>query len=177
MLKKIPRPLFLIDHFFYPILVVIVVLVAYAALNADGLSLGDAAILLALIAIFAVLWWRFHLRQSKNLPVNATAMLREIKHTHKHVLLAFESEYCPKCMAMGGQVARLEKSQPKDLKIYRVSVNREPGRTLFVQFDGRITPTYVLLDPKGNLVNEWPLVLPAQRVLYAVNHRQEQQPT
>src|SRR5690349_1150335 len=116
MLKKIPRPLFLIDHFFYPILAAAVVLIAYAALNADGLSLSDAAILLALVAIFALVWWRFHLRQSKHLPVNATAMMREIKHSHKHALLAFESEFCPKCMTLGGQVSRLEKSQPKDLR-------------------------------------------------------------
>src|SRR5204862_823777 len=139
--------LFLIDHFFYPILAVVVMLIAYAVLNnADGLSIGDAAILLALVAIFALLWWRFHLRESKNLPVNATAFMREIKHSHKHTLLAFESEFCPKCMTLSGQVKRLEKSHPKDLRIYRVSVNKEPGRSLFNQFDGRITPTYVLVD-------------------------------
>ncbi len=168
MLKKIPRPLFLIDHFFYPILAVVVVLIVYSALNRDGFSLGDLAILAALVAIFAAVWWRFHPRQSKHLPVNAVAMTREIKHSHKYVLLAFESEYCPKCMAMGWQVSRLENSQTKDLKIYRLSVNKEPGRTLFEQYDGRITPTYILVDSRGNTVMEWPLVLPAERVLYAV---------
>ncbi len=177
MLKRIPRPLFLIDHFFYPILAVVVVLIAYAVLNADGLSLGDVAILVALAAIFVLVWWRFHLRQSDSVPVNAVALMREIKHSHKHALLAFESEYCPKCMTLGAQVHRIEKTQNKDLRIYRLSVNKEPGRALFKQFDGRITPTYVLLDSKGNVIMDWPLILPAERVLYAVNHGQEHQPT
>jgi thioredoxin-related protein len=176
MLKKIPRPLFVIDHFFYPILAVIITVLVFARLNADGLSLGDAAALVALIAIFGLVWWLLRPRQTKNLPVNAISFMREVKHSHKHALLAFESEYCPKCMVLGGQVLRLEKSHPKDLKIYRLSVNREPGRTLFDQFDGRITPTYVLVDSKGNVVMEWPLILPANRVMYAVNHG-EQQPT
>jgi thioredoxin-related protein len=177
MLKKIPRPLFLIDHFFYPILAIVVVLIVETLLGVDGLSLGDLAILVALVALFALVWWRFHFRESKNLPVNATALMREIKHSHKHALLAFESEFCPKSLALGGQVMRLEKGHPKDFRIYRISVNKEPGRTLFQQFDGRITPTYVLVDTKGDVVKKWSLLLPAERVLYAVNHRQEQQST
>ncbi len=178
MLKRIPRPLFLINYFFYPILAVIVVLVVFFRLNADNdLSLEDLGILAALVALFALVWWRFHAQQSKGLPVNATAMMREIKHNHKYALLAFESEFCPACMTMGVQVSRIENSKPKELTIYRLSVNREPGHSLARQFDVRATPTYILVDPKGSIIMDWPIVLPAQRILYAVNHGHEHQPT
>src|SRR5437762_1712231 len=112
MLKKIPRPLFVVDHFFYPILATIITLLVLARLKADGLSLGDLAALVALGVIFLLVWLLLRPRQTKNLPVNAISFMREIKHSHKHALLAFESEYCPKCMALGGQVMRLEKAQP-----------------------------------------------------------------
>ena len=174
MLKKLPRPLFIVDHFFYPILAALIVLVLLLvfANSPDGVSLADLAILVALIAIFALVWWRFHARQQANVPVNATALLRAIKHSHKPSLIAFESEYCPKCMVLGRQVSRLSEMHLKNMNIYHLSVNKEPGRELFKQFDGRITPTYALVDEKGNLIEDWPLILPVDRVVYTVTRQQ-----
>ncbi len=174
MLRKIPRAFFIPDRFAYPILAVLVVLVLLLifASSPDGLTLADLGILVVLIAVFALVWWRFHARQSHNVPVNATALLRAIKHSHKPALIAFESEYCPKCMVLGRQLSRLSDMQLKNMTIYHLSVNKEPGRTLFTQFDGRITPTYALLDAKGNLLEEWPLILPVDRVVYAVTRQQ-----
>lgn len=174
MLKRIPRALFIPDRFAYPILaslVVLVLLIVFAS-SPDGLTVTDLAILVVLIAVFALVWWRFHARQNRNLPVNATALLRAIKHSHKPALIAFESEYCPKCMVLGRQLSRLSDMQIQNMTIYHLSVNREPGRTLFAQFDGRITPTYALVDAKGNLIDEWPLILPIDRVIYSVTRQQ-----
>ncbi len=169
MLKKIPRPFFIIDHYFYPILAAIIVLIVLLLLNnADGLSLGDWVILAALVVLFALVWWVLRPRQSKNVLSNATAMMREIRHSHKHALIAFESEFCLKSMLLRWQAGRLQAMHHKNFTVYRISVNREPGRTLFKQFDGHITPTYVLVDPKGNVVTSSAVLLPKDRVMYAV---------
>jgi thioredoxin-related protein len=174
MLRKIPRALFFPDRFAYPILAVLIVLLLFLAFanSADGLTLADLGILIGLTALFVLVWWRFHARPSHNLPVNATALLRAIKHSHKPALIAFESEYCPKCMVLGRQLSRLSDMHLQHMTIYHLSINKEPGRALFQQFDGRITPTYALVDEKGNLIEEWPLILPIDRVVYSVTHQQ-----
>jgi thioredoxin-related protein len=166
MLKKLPRPLFVVYHYAYPILAAIVVLIALALLNADGLNLIEVVILAVLIGLFVLGWWLFHTRQGKDTPVNATALLRAVRHSHKPALLVFESEFCVTSMLLKRQGSFLEKMRPRTLEIYHLSVNREPGRTLFRQYDGRITPTYVLIDPQGNVVVRSTLVLRKDSVMY-----------
>jgi thioredoxin-related protein len=174
MLRRLPRALFIPDRFAYPILsaLTVLVLLLIFANSPDGLTVADLGILVGVMAVLALVWWRFHARQTRNVPINATALLRAIKHSHKPALIAFESEYCPKCMVLGRQLSRLSDMQLSNMTIYHLSVNREPGRALFRQFDGRITPTYTLLDAKGNLIEEWPLILPIDRVIYSVTRQQ-----
>ncbi len=174
MLKSILRSFFVVSRFSYVIFSVLILLIVLIALNVDGLSLGDLGILIVLIAVFGLIWWRLHARESDDLPVNATALLRAAKHSHKHALLVFESEFSLFSMIFGVSAARLEATQPKDFNVYRVSVIKEPGRTLFSQFEGRLTPAYVLIDPKGNKVGEWTFALPTERVKNAIT---SQQPT
>lgn len=173
MLKKLPRPLFIVYHYAYPILATIVVLVAFALLNADGLNLVELGVLIALIGVFVLIWWLFRTRQRKDTPVNATALLRAVRHSHKHALLVFESEFCVTSMLLRRQGSFLERMRPRPLETYRLSVNREPGRTLFAQYDGRITPTYILIDPQGNVVVRSALVLRKDRVLYNTTRQQQ----
>jgi thioredoxin-related protein len=174
MLRKLPRALFIPDRFAYPILsaLIVLVLLLIFANSPDGLTVADLGILIGVIAVLALVWWRFHARPTRNVPINATALLRAIKHSHKPALIAFESEYCPKCMILGRQLSRLNDMQLQNMTIYHLSVNKEPGRALFQQFDGRITPTYALVDTKGNLIEEWSLILPIDRVIYSVTRQQ-----
>ncbi len=173
MLKKIPRPFFWVVNSFALIpIALIILIVLYAVRNAaDGMSLIDWGVLVALVVLMALLWWVLHARAASGLPVNATALLRAVKHSHKYALLAFESEFCPLSMLLGWQANRLEKNHPKDLVVYRLSVNREPGRALFKQYEGRATPTYILIDPHGDVVKEWAYVLPAGRVANQIMQR------
>lgn len=166
MLKKIPRPFFWVFNSFVLIpIALIILIVIYAVRNAaDGMVLLDWLVLVAVVALMTLLWWLLHARPASDLPVNATALLRAVKHSHKHALLAFGSEFCPVSIMMGKAASDLEKRHPKDLVVYRLSVNREPGRTLFRQYHGRATPTYILIDPHGDVVKEWTFVMPAGRV-------------
>ncbi len=173
MLKKIPRPFFWVLNSFALIpLALIILIIVYAVRNAaDGMTLIDWVVLVALAVLMGLLWWLLHARAASGLPVNATALLRAVKHSHKYALLAFESEFCPLSMTLGRQANRLEKHHPKDLVVYRLSVNREPGRALFAQYNGRATPTYILIDHNGELVKEWTFVLPARRVANQITQR------
>jgi thioredoxin-related protein len=166
MLKKLPRPLFIVYHYSYLILAAIVVLIAFALLNSDGLTLLELVILAAVIGLFVLVWWLFRTRQRKDTPVNATALLRAVKHSHKPALLVFESEFCVTSMLLKRQGSFLERMRPRPLEVYRVSVNREPGRALFKQYDGRITPTYILIDPQGNVIVRSALVLRKDSIMY-----------
>jgi thioredoxin-related protein len=173
MLKKLPRPLFVVYHYSYPILAAIVVLIAFVLLNTDGLSLLELVILAVVIGLFVLVWWLFRTRQRKDTPVNATALLRAVKHSHKPALLVFESEFCVTSMLLKRQGAFLERMRPRPLEVYRISVNREPGRTLFKQYDGRITPTYLLIDPQGNVIVRSALVLRKDSVMYNTTRQQQ----
>ena len=95
MAHYLRRFFLLIDHYLYPIIAAAVVLIALITLNSsEGLSVIDLVILVALTAVFVLVWWLFRMRESKNVLTNATAQLREIKHAHKYALLAFQSEFC-----------------------------------------------------------------------------------
>ncbi len=173
MLKKIPRPFFWVFNSFalIPIALIILIVVYAVRYAADNMSLIDWGVLLALVVLMILLWWALHARAARGLPVNATALLRAVKHSHKYALLAFESEFCPLSMTLGRQAGWLEKHHPKDLVVYRLSVNHEPGRTVFKQYNGRATPTYILIDPHGEVVKEWTFVLPAGRVANQIAQR------
>jgi thioredoxin-related protein len=170
--KKLPRPLSMTGAFLYPVMAAIIILVLLFVLAADELSLADWGILILAGALMFLIWWRFHARPSKEVPLNATSFIREAKHSHKYTLIALESEYCPNCMISEPRVKRLEENPPPNLKVYRVTIQREPGRSLFKQFGGRMTPTYVLLDRHGEVVEDWVLALPVERVMYAVGQHQ-----
>src|SRR5947209_6633319 len=162
------RLLLLIDHYLYLVLAALIVLVTFFVFNADGLSLLDGVILIGLILAFTGLWWAFRMREGDNVLTNATATLRAIKHSHKHALLAFHSEFDATSMIIGRRVLKFEREQPKNVIIYRLSVNKEPGKTLAAQYHVGVTPSYVLLDPKGNVVKTWSMALPADSVNRAV---------
>ncbi len=174
LLRKIPRPLFIVNYYAYPIMAALVVLVSAAVLNSNGVSLLGLGVPVLVVLVFSLIWWRLHARQSADLPTTANDSLPEIWRSQPYTLLAFESEYCPVCMTMARQVSRLEVMPLDSLKIYKVSVNKDPGRNWFEMFDGRATPTYVLLNSEGQVVMDWSLVLPVERILYAVTNNLRQ---
>ena len=123
---------------------------------------------LVLAVFLAVMWRNNHARQTPNVADTTDDFLDTLKQTGKYALLAFESEFCLTSTLVGKRLLELERTQPNKFQVYSLSVLKNPGKTLFEQFEGRITPTYVLLDEKGSVVMDWPLVLPIERVIYAV---------
>ncbi|MEP7288479.1 MAG: hypothetical protein ABI947_22230 [Chloroflexota bacterium] len=125
--------------------------------------------IIALTAVgFSVVWLKFHARETAGLPDNAPDLLREIERSGKYTLLAFESEFCLASTTVGQRLANLEAENPNRFRLYSLSVLKNPGKVLFERYKGRVTPTYVLLNPQGELMMEWPMVLPIERVLYTV---------
>jgi hypothetical protein len=169
MLKKIPRQVWLVNIYGYFVVAAVVVLVALVLLTQDDVSWLDVGLVVGVVAAFALVWQRLHPRLSVNVPPTGGDLLWKMGHSGHYTLLAFESEYCPMCMAVGPRVAQLETVDGLD--VYRLSVNREPGRSLFRQYEGRMTPTYVLVDPHGERIQEWIVALPIERILYTVRHQ------
>lgn len=171
-IQKLPRPIFFLNHYTYPIAATIAVLVALVLFNPNGLNLAGLVAVAAIAALLVLFWIRFHVQGDANLPPTSDDMLAEIEHNSAYSLIAFESEYCPTCIATDPRVVKLSESAPNGLKVYRVTIQREPGRALFKKYDLRMTPSYALIDSKGRLVMDWLLVLPIERVMYAIRHPQ-----
>jgi thioredoxin-related protein len=169
MLKRIPRQVFLVNFYGYIVVAVMVVVAALFLLSSDDLYALDLVILAALVIGAGLLWWQFHPRLNVGVPDAADDLRAQIRRSGQHTLLAFESEYCPMCMTIGSRVTQLESVE--GLRVYRLSVNSEPGQTLFREYDGRLTPTYVLLGPHGERLQEWVIALPVERILYAVRQQ------
>jgi len=167
MLKKIPRQIWIINIYGYFLVAGAVVITTVLLLNGDHLGTVDMLILVAVLAVLGAIWWRFHPRLNQIKPEQAPTFRDQLNNSATYSLLAFESEYCPFCMTIGGQVERLQNVD--GLTVYRLSVTKEPGQSLYRDLDGRLTPTYFLLDRRGKLVQEWPIVLPVERIVYEVN--------
>lgn len=170
MLKRIPPQIRLPSRYSYVVASALILLAALLLLNQDRhLSGVDVALIAGLAAILALIWQRGHPRIDSGMLAAEGDVLRDIKRSGQFSLLAFESEYCAMCLVAGPRIEQLEKVD--GLNVYRLSVNSEPGQSLFRQVDGRLTPTYILVDPHGNYVQEWILVLPIERILYAVRQQ------
>ncbi len=160
-----------LNHFSFVFGTLALILVV-ALLGIQGNPFVALLIIPTVLVGVVLLWWTAHARQSPNLPDTTEDFLGTLKQTGKYALLAFESEFClTSCLAstlFGKRLLELERTRPDRFQVYSLSVLKNPGKTLFEQFEGRITPTYVLLDTQGNVVMDWPLVLPIERVIYAV---------
>lgn len=166
---KLPTPVFYFTQNVYVFLAVAVLLVAAVLLGGDGFSLIDVLVLAALV-VFAIGLQRIARPvQSADVPDTAEALEAQLAQSDRLTLLAFESEYCPSCMATNPMVLKLEESNNPALRVIRLTIQHEPGKTLFKKYDGRLTPTFVLLDRRGNLMMDWLLTLPVNRVLFEAN--------
>ncbi len=169
-MSRLPRPLLIpINWFGFITMPIAGVVVLGLLLGLDGFSVFDAVIIGGLIIVSGLLWWRYHARESFNVPQDSQSVMTEIRETGKYAMIAFQSEFCLSSTQVGQRLKELETNYPAKFQIYEMSILKDPGRELFQGFGGRVTPTYVLLDPRGNVVMDWPLVLPVERVAYTVS--------
>ena len=150
---------------------VIPVFLIIVLLGLDGFSLTDFVIMGLVLVLLGIIWTRTHARQSANVPASGEDLMATIKGSGKYAMLALESEYCLSSTNVGKRLIDLETSFPNEFQIYALSIFKTPGKELYESYKCRVTPTYVLLDPEGKVVMEYPLVLPVERVSYAITQR------
>lgn len=125
-----------------------------------------ASLGLALLA-FALWWWLSpHLRYVTPPAPSQEALFEQIRSGQTPALISLESDYCAYCMTVGKRIHELEHEE--NLRVFRLSVHTEPGKSLVDQFKVRTTPTYLLMDNQANLIEEWTIALPVERVRYDV---------
>lgn len=172
-MSKVFGSLYLIvSRFGYPIVTSFLVLVGALLSGRDGYSAIEILILAALVGVAIVIWALFHARQSANVPDNAPALFANVRGSGKYAMLAFESEFCIASMSVGKRLAALETTYPDTFQLYSLSVFKSPGKELFEKYKGRTTPTFVLIDPDGEMVMNWPLILPIEHVSYEIQRKQ-----
>ena len=171
-LQKLPTPLrILVNHYGFLTVPLVPLAILVVFLGQNGWSLVDFAILAVVVAAVILWWWTQHARQSQNVPASAPSLLNEIGQSGKYAMLAFESEFCISSTMVGKQLTELETAFPHKFQIYEISILQDPGKQLFKQYEGRVTPTYILLSPEGQVMMDWPLVLPIERVTYALKQQ------
>jgi len=171
-MQKLPLPLrILVNHYAILFLPLIPLGILAVILGQNGWSLIDFIILGVVVAAYAFWWWTQHARPNTPVPADNVSLLEEIGQSGKYAMLAFESEFCFASTMAGKQLSELEAAYPNKFQIYQISILQHPGKELFKQYDGRVTPTYVLLNPEGQVMMDWPLVLPVERVTYAVKQQ------
>lgn len=174
-MQRLPLPLrLLVNHYAFIFLPLIPLAILVAILGQNGWSVVDLVILAIAVTAFVLYWATQHARQSDNVPANPQTLMTEIEQSGKYAMLAFESEFCFASTQVGKQLNQLEETYPDKFQIYKISILDDPGKDLFKQYEGKVTPTYVLLNPQGQVMMDWPLVLPVERVSYALKQQEAQ---
>ena len=165
---KLPRNFFLWNHYTYVVVAIIVFIASALILGSDGFALIDVMLMALVVTLSIVIQRVARPLQTAGLPDQAETLVHQLSHSDRATLLAFESEYCPTCMITNPMLLKLEQSNDPTLRVVRVNIQNELGMNLFKHFDGRMTPTFVLLDKRGKVVMDWILTLPVNRVLFEV---------
>src|SRR5215813_2239056 len=164
MSKVFNAAFLVVSRFAYLVVSIPIILGAALLFARDGFALPELLMLAALVGVAIVVWAVFHARQSANVPDNALALLDSIRKSGKYAMLAFESEFCISSMTVGQRLTALETAYPDTFQVYSLSIFKTPGKELFEDYQGRTTPTFVLVAPNGEIVMNWPLVLPIEHV-------------
>lgn len=132
----------------------------------DGLALGAYAGVCGALMI----WLRTP--AVKAIPFNAVAAFEQAIHTGTPTLLEFYSDMCAACMANRPFLDEFENANGPRLQILRVNVN-DPGlgRALADRYAITFTPTFILLDERGQKQEEYLYAFNRNRVLYWLNQR------
>src|SRR5260221_6553712 len=161
----------LVNRFGFPLISALIILGTGLFFSRDGFSPAELLILAVLIVAASVIWALAHARQSANVPDESSALFEQIHNSGKYAMLAFESEFCISSTTVGHRLAALEATYPDTFQLYSLSIFKTPGKELFEEYKGRATPTFVLVDPDGKMVMNWPLILPIDHVNYEINRK------
>jgi thioredoxin-related protein len=164
-----------LNHYGFLSIPALPIVVLLLLLGLDGFTVADTVIIGVVFVAMLVFWSRTHARQTADAPKNATSLMDSIKQSGKYAMLALESEYCLSSTSVGKHLMELESTYPEDFQILSLSIFKAPGKDLFKEHSCRVTPTYLLIDPEGKVVMDYPLVLPVERIKYAVTNKRATQ--
>ncbi|GAB4545770.1 MAG: hypothetical protein OHK0023_04540 [Anaerolineae bacterium] len=174
MIKKLPRQAFWINVYGYFFVAAAILSVAFILLTVDDLSWLEVALVCGLAILMAGLWMRFRPKVEHRTAASSAEFIDQLRDLGKqYTLVTLESDYCPLCMATGDRITQLDGIE--NLQIRRLSIHDQPGKGIFQDIDGRATPTYVLYDEQGKVLQEWVMFLPIERILYQVRQGQARQ--
>lgn len=147
-----------------------VLLAGGLALN--GFTLADGLLLVMYIAACGALIFWLRTPRTKAVPFNALAAFEQAIQSGTPTLLEFYSDMCAACMANRPFLDEFENTTGPRLQILRVNVN-DPnlGRALADRYSVTFTPTFILLDERGQKQEEYLYAFNRNRVLYWLNQR------
>jgi thiol-disulfide isomerase/thioredoxin len=152
------------NHRFYPVMVGTLFVVLAYLLARSGVTTLDYAILVAYGLLAYVVWRVLQTRQTG--PNSARLVRTMLRDGTQPTLIQFYSSYCVGCMAIKPVVDQLEAEAGTRLRILRLSIDSEPGKTLKSEFDVVFTPTFYYFDKQGNKVRDSIFVLDKAKILY-----------
>lgn len=147
-----------------------VVLAVGLALN--GFTALEGVVLVAYISLcgVAMIWLRTP--RAKAIPFSALTVFDQAIQSGTPTLLEFYSDMCAACMANRPFLDEFENANGPRLQVLRVNVN-DPGlgRVLSDRYAVTFTPTFILLDERGQKQEEFLYGFNRNRVLYWLNQR------
>src|SRR4051812_10008558 len=120
-MTKLPYPLMVvINRFGFISLPLPLLLILAILLGLDGHTLSDGLILAAVVIVFGAAWWRFHARQSANVPDKTETLMDTINQSGKYAMIAFCTEYCISSTTVSNRLAELQNTHPDKFQTYQV---------------------------------------------------------
>lgn len=161
----------LVNHKFVITLSIVLLVSAAILMFQDGVSTVDIIILVAIAAVCFIVW-RVLVSRSTEGIATVQAFQEALRNGEQATLVEFFSPYCAGCLAMKPIVDQIEAEAGERLKVIRLNIDTEPGRTLVDTYSVLFTPTFVYFDKNGNKVRDSVLVLDRARLMYDLDKSQ-----
>ncbi|NDJ53709.1 MAG: hypothetical protein GYB68_11575 [Chloroflexi bacterium] len=154
-----------LNHYAYPVMGGLMFAAMAYFLARDGVAPFDL-ITLVLVAVIAFALWRFLVSSQPDEIDSVVAVRNALSNGEKPTLLEFYSEYCVGCLATKPIVDQLEREVGERMRVIRLDIAKEPGRTLVEEYGVVLTPTFIQFDQYGNKVRDSIGVIDRSRILY-----------
>jgi thioredoxin 1 len=155
------------NHRTYPIMVSILFVGLIVALALNGFAVLDVGIVVAYVVLAYALWRLLVTSQTPTMD-SLQAVEQQIRASNRPTVVEFFSSYCMGCMAMKPVVDRLEAEEDRRLRIVRLNIDEEPGKTLMARHNVVFTPTFVTFDAQGNVIHQSVGILDRAGMLRAI---------
>jgi len=130
----------------------------------DGIKAPDLGVIVIAGGLAFIVWRALQTRQAG--PNSPQAIRELLRDGTKPTLIQFYSEYCAACVMMKPVMEQLEMEAGSRMRIIRLNIETEPGKTLKDEFGVAFTPTFFYFDRHGNRVRESVFILDKAKILY-----------